>query len=112
MFPNLCDIYKLNEGSVNAEPEDKPILVHADVPFSFLRMNGNLRYLAAGVGTALSRRGATPYFSDVTARWEIWNVRTKEGVPLAGEPRRFRIAYVDGKARRHHLEYDLEAWTP
>jgi hypothetical protein len=111
-FPFLVDIYKLVESEDNAEPEDKPVLLHADVPFGWIRMSGNLRYLAAGIGTALARRGVSPFFADVNERCEIWNVRYKEGGPLPGEPQRFRIAYVEGKARNFHLEYDLEAWAP
>jgi len=111
-FPFLCDIYKLVENEDNAEPGDTPVLLHADVPCGWIRMSGSLRYLAAGVGTALSRRMVTPFFPDVTERCEIWNVRYKEGGAVPGEPPRYRIAYVDGQARNFHLEYDLEAWTP
>ena len=110
MFPYLCDIYKLREGSINAEPADQPSLLHADVPCKFCRMSGNTRYLAAGIGVALSRRLACEYLPDVDDRCEIWNLRTREGVPLAGEPQRYRIVYAEGKQRNFHLEMDLEAW--
>jgi hypothetical protein len=53
----------------------------------------------------------TPFFADVTERCEIWNLRYKEGQPVPGEAPRYRITYVEGKARNFHAEYDLEAWT-
>jgi len=112
MFPLMCDIYQLTETSLNGEPEDTATILHTGVPCGWVRMSGNLRYLAAGIGVALSRRLATEYFPDVDDRCEVRNLRTREGTPLAGEAPRYRIVYAEGKQRGFHLEMDLEAWKP
>ena len=112
MFPLECDIYQLAEVTTNYEPEDDGgTLLHQDVPCGWIRLSGNTRYLAAGVGLALSRRLACEYFDDVDNRCEVRNLRTREGATLAGEPARYRIVYATGAQRGFHLAMDLEAWT-
>lgn len=110
MFDLIVDIYQSVEDTLNNEPiMTEPVCIHADVPAMFSRLSGTTRYLAAGQGVALTARMMIDWRTGVDENCQIQNVRTREGLALAGQPLAYRVVYPGRGRRRHHLELDLEA---
>lgn len=110
MFDLQVDIYRTVEEVVNGEPRwTDPLLIYENVPFTFARLSGSTRYLAAGQGVGLTARGIIDWRTDIDENCQIRNVRTREGLALSGQPLAYRILWVGPGRRRHHMELDLEA---
>ncbi len=111
MFDLMVDVYTVAEETVNAEPvpDEDGVLLYANVPAAFVRTSSNKRYLAAGAGIVIDATLALEYRANITDQCEIRNVRSREGVAVAGQPARYRVQAPEPGRRQYHLELDLQA---